>query len=69
MAANMQAVVMIGIAFELVPYLEEHYRKDFSWAYIVWPTCVAVIAHTYYIVMRRILQMEKKMREDKVRRK
>ncbi len=60
MAANCQAILFIGIAFELVSYLEEHYPKAFPWPYLVWPSCVFVIGHFYYLMGRQILKADRK---------
>lgn len=60
MAANFQAVLFIGVGFELVSYLEENYSDSFPWAYIVWPVCVMVIGHLYYLMARQIMKSEPK---------
>lgn len=60
MAANFQAVLLIGVAFELVSYLEENYPDVFPWAYVVWPCCVLLIGHLYYLIVRQMIENERK---------
>lgn len=64
MAANFQAVILIGVAFKLVSYLEEHYPvAQLRWAYLVWPACVLIIGHSYFLIMRQILKAEEKRKK------
>lgn len=63
MAANGQAVLLVGLAFELVSYLKEHYLSTFPWHYVVWPACVLVIGHSYYLVGRRIIELDEKRKK------
>ena len=60
MAANFQAVLLIGIAFELVSYLEENYSSPFPWNYVVWPICLILIGHLYYLIVRLLIESERK---------
>lgn len=60
MAANFQAVLLIGGAFKLVSYLEAHFTNVFPWPYLVWPCCVLIIAHSYYLMGVQILRIEGK---------
>ncbi len=62
MAANGQAVLLIGLAFELVSYLEDHYPNTHSWPYIIWPSCVFMVAYSYFIIVRRIIQIDKNIK-------
>lgn len=65
LAANTQAVAFILAAYFFVPILEEHYPQSFSWGYIIWPLCIVAVSHTYYVVMRRLLQIERDMKNKK----
>lgn len=60
MAANFQAVLLIGLAFKLVSYLEKEYSQSFPWDYLVWPICLLIIAHSYYLIMRQIMKLGEK---------
>ena len=63
MAANFQAVLLIGFAFKLVEFLDQKYPQSFAWAFLVWPICVLVIAHSYYLMARQVVQLDKKKRD------
>jgi hypothetical protein len=65
MAANFQAVVLIGLSFELVSYLESHYFGVFYWSFLVWPSCVLIVGYLYYVMMRQVLQSERRNRKKK----
>lgn len=58
-AASIQAVVLIVAGFKLVPFLEQEYPISVEWFYIVWPTAILTIFHTYYVVVKLILKIEK----------
>lgn len=65
LAANTQAVIFILAAYFLVPILEENYPLPYSWGFMVWPLCIVFVSHTYYVVMRRVLQIEKTLKDKK----
>lgn len=58
MAANFQAVVVVGAAFELVSYLKSNYPNFEYWPYVVWPTAVLVIANMFYLILRQLVRSE-----------
>lgn len=63
MAANFQAVLMIGMAYELLNYLEASYRDSFPWSYIVWPSCVFLVGQIYYLMIRYVLKLDAESRK------
>jgi hypothetical protein len=63
LAANTQAVLLIGAARWLIRFLDGRY-PTFGWSVVVWPLCVLGVGHSYYIVIRRLLIVDKKRRDD-----
>ncbi len=63
MAANGQAVLLVVLAFDLVSYLEGHYPGTLPWSYLVWPLCVLIIGHSYYLIGRRIMELEERRKK------
>lgn len=59
LAANFQMFAILGFSWWLGDYLNKHYPLGFNWYAVTFPFGLAVIAHTFYLVIKSLARLEK----------
>ena len=59
MGASFEAVALVIGAAMVGKWLDSNYPQGFRWITITMPVSLLVIAHTFYVVLRAVVRMEK----------
>lgn len=59
-AAQFQALGLLGLAWFAGDWLNSRYPQDFNWYLVTFLLSVVVIAQTFYVMLRHFMRMEKK---------
>ena len=59
MGASFEAVALVIGAALAGKWLDTNYPQGFRWISITMPFCLLVIAHTFYVVLRAVVRLEK----------
>lgn len=59
MGASFEAVALVIGAAIGGKWLDGNYPQDFRWINITMPFSLLLIAHTFYVVLRAVIRMEK----------
>ncbi len=57
--ASFEAVALVIGAAIAGKWLDINHPQSFRWIAITMPFCLLVIAHTFYVVLRAVIRMEK----------
>jgi putative effector of murein hydrolase len=60
-AINMQVAGLIVAAFWARDYLSQHYPQSFSWDLVVVPLLIVAILHSYYLMIRYLMALNRRM--------
>lgn len=63
LAANMETIALLGAAWWLAGYLNENYPRDFDWLIVTALIACVVVAHSWFVILRTILRMDRKGEE------
>lgn len=58
-AAQFQALGMLGLAWFAGDWLNKRYPQDFNWYIVTFLLCVVMIAQTFYVMLRHFMRVEK----------
>lgn len=58
-AAQVQAITLILAAWIAGDWLNERYPKDFNWYAVTFPIGILAVAQSFYVIIRRVIQMGK----------
>jgi energy-converting hydrogenase Eha subunit A len=64
-AAQVQAVALIMAAWLVGRWLNENHPIGVNWYVITFPVGVLAVGQTFYVIVRRTIQMDKKEEADK----
>lgn len=64
-AAQVQAVALIMAAWLVGQWLNERHPIGVNWYAITFPVSVLAVAQTFYVIVRKAIQVNKEMSEKK----
>lgn len=64
-AAQVQAVALIMAAWLVGQWLNENHPIGVNWYAITFPVAVLAVAQTFYVIVRKAIQMDKETSEKK----
>lgn len=59
LAVNFEAVAVIFGAWMLAKWLDSNHPQQFRWMMVTLPVALLVIAHSFYMVIRALIRLEK----------
>jgi ABC-type enterochelin transport system permease subunit len=57
-AAQFQALGMLGLAWYAGDWLNHHYPKSFNWFFITFLISIVAIAQTFYVMLRHFMKTD-----------
>ena len=66
-AANIQALGLVFVGWWLGEELNKSYPKSFSWFSVTIPVSMLAVFHTYYLVIRQTIKLDKQGRAERER--